>query len=122
MKTAACKYCGQTFMIDIDDKDWPDANGDMELVATRRCMCDGAQHFKALERKKEKANDNISIAFEQDEPAIAEVLKYAVDGIVNEKMYKITINGDKVKAVLQRTTKGTIKVSRTDQEVQEYNE
>lgn len=122
MNTGACKYCGQTFMIDIDNEDWKSADGNMDLVATRRCKCDGAIMFKQREAMAEKAKDNIDLAFYQDNPEVAELLKLAVPYLAGGAIRDLSVSKPRMKAKLAATNNRTIKVTRTDSEVKVFDE
>lgn len=122
MNTATCRYCGQAFMIDIEDDDWEDAEGDMSLVATRRCNCEGALYFKHCEDAAEKANDNIDVAFNEDNKPVAELLKAAVPYLINGDISYLTISKPGVKGKLSKTMNNNIKVSRTNSETKVFEE
>lgn len=121
MGTAACRYCGQIYMIDYEDPDWLAAKGDMSLVATRRCTCEGALHFATMERVSDRAEENIDEAF-SDNSNIAALLKAAVPYLVSEAITSLSISKPGLKGKLTRTLNNNIKVSRTNSETKVYEE
>lgn len=117
-----CTYCGQVFMVDEEDPDYITGGRCVDRIATLRCNCEGARVFAYREEQKEKANDNIDLAFNEYE-SMRDTLKAAVQGMVEKKFASITIkNSDGVTGKLSITGKGTIRVSKTVQKKVEFDE
>ena len=117
-----CNYCGQVFMVDEEDPDYITGGRCVDRIATLRCNCEGARIFSYREEQKEKANDNIDLAFNEYE-SMRDTLKAAVQGMVEKKFASITIkNSDGVTGKLSVTGKGTIRVSKTVQKKVELDE
>ncbi len=117
-----CNYCGQVFMVDEEDPDYITGGRCVDRIATLRCNCEGARIFSYREEQKEKAYDNIDLAFNEYE-VMRDTLKAAVQGMVEKKFASITIkNSDGVTGKLSVTGKGTIRVSKTVQKKVEFDE
>ena len=127
--TSACKYCGQiiTFEFESDEK-----LSEKERIkeATKRCNCDESIEFRVQEEKKEKALNNIETLFgymaeEKDRISenIVEILKMLAEQICERKLKKASIEiTSGTKAVISRTTKGEIKISREEKKKQEITQ
>lgn len=122
MTRGTCKYCGQVFMVDEEDPDYIKGMRSADVVASLRCTCEGAREFSYREEQKEKAYDNIDLAFDEYE-TMRDALKAAVQGMVDKKFSNITIkNADGVTGKLTVTGKGTIRVSKTVSKKVEFDE
>ena len=120
MHNGTCIYCGQMFMLEQDEI--LHADGRSDLAATRKCKCEGAMLHKKKEDIKSKAIDNIDIAFFEEYPKVAELLKPIVDYMVDDHIDAITVKKGKLTAKLSATAAGAIKVTRKVTESKEFAE
>lgn len=108
IQTGACVYCGQCFQIETSGNA---TEKDLDQWATEKCDCIDA--LRARNRKKIKAR--IDSLFASEYPDTAETLKGIVEAMQDSRVTKITIDtGCGVKAQMSMTTKGYIKIERTE--------
>lgn len=106
-----CRYCNQQVMIQVRDEDAEDKKY-LDEVASEECTCTGAREARDKKQAKEEAYIKIGKLFE-DYPATKDVLIYALDSIIDEKMDKLTIKVNKtITAVLNITAKGRVRVEK----------
>lgn len=110
MELGACKYCGQTYQVEITE-DMTDEKLDEE--ATLKCDCDDAKNFHREQKKKQKVIENIHTLVRPEMPEIAEMLINHIDLILIGAVDNISIkmnSGEKVN--VSTTSKGTVKVNK----------
>lgn len=114
-----CRFCGDTVILANEP-----SNQEEEIeMAILACDCAGAMLHKTMLSKAEIAKDNIDLEFNKDCPEVAEILKKAVEYIAKGKITKISVDtGRGVKAAVNKTSRCTIKVSRTETEKVEHDE
>lgn len=108
IQTGACVYCGQCHQIETSGAATEE---ELDQWATEKCDCIDAN--RAKNRKKIQAR--IDSLFAERYIDTAETLKGIVEAMQDMKIAKITIDtGDGVKAQMSMTTKGFIKIERTE--------
>lgn len=113
----ACRYCGQIRMIEVPNN-WTEEQ--REEMTIECCICPDAMTHNGLKHRKEKAHERIEMLFgEQSELPIDEnvekLLYMAVDAAVDLDIENVTISiKDGTKASIRRTTKGSIKIERSE--------
>lgn len=106
-----CRYCNQVILLDESDITDLESEDAITEAAVMKCQCDGAKHYQRLEKRKEKTNDNIELAFHVSDENIEQIMKAAVEPMINFKIAKITIdNGKGLKGIMCMSSKGAIKV------------
>ena len=124
---AECRYCGQGHHVVTLDG-WGEEK--LQDEAVKMCRCEAAMIAKNHEKQIYRAKENVRVLFgEYDEHGeelptpspwvmgenIIAALGIAIDEIGGGNITKITIdNGEGIKAVVQMTAKGTIKVERKE--------
>lgn len=123
---AACRYCGQSMMVDVL-VNW--GVQEAETVATELCDCTQASLYTRKMRRREKAKIRIRQLFADDTIAdsmhqdIVPFLSDLVDAVADEKIKKVTCSvGDGITAVIQMTSKDTIKTQRIIRADSSYEE
>lgn len=118
----ACKFCNQIYMVDEEDPDYIAGERNLEKVATMRCTCEASRLYQFRENQKDKAYDNIDLAF-NDYESLKNILRAAVNSMVDSGVVSITIKNDQgVTGKMTVGAKGNIKVSRTISKKVEYDE
>ena len=111
-KISACKYCGQTAMVDAVTE------AEALHLATMQCDCDEAMRYKEMHRKAEEAVAKMEALYgdESVPEEIIELMKQNIglmrDGIIAEAQYKLR-NGKKLK-VKYSGSNYTIECSKAD--------
>lgn len=109
MKSGACKFCGQRYMVEVETED----EEELERMATLACGCTEAVKAKEMGLSKEAAMENVDTLFAEEFPSITQILKNGIELIVKGKAVSVTVNtGMNVKAYVQQTPSGKIKVER----------
>lgn len=117
-----CKFCKQVFMVSEEDPDYISGGRNLDKIATLRCTCEESRDYQYREAQKERAYDNIDLAF-NDYTTMKDALRAAVQGMVDQKLLSVTMkNGEGVTGKLTVTSKGTIKVSKTVSKKVEFDE
>ncbi|MCL2052786.1 MAG: hypothetical protein FWG91_13825 [Lachnospiraceae bacterium] len=112
-----CFYCGQVAIATTPDG-WPEAK--LNEHATLKCSCPEAKNFQDIGKQKERAKDNIIKLFgsEAKNPVTEitlDLMKNSIDEIADGNIGKISMDiNDEIKAVLSKTAKGKIKVTRKE--------
>lgn len=113
MREGVCQYCGQLRMVPAE------ASAQQEEVdarATKGCDCTGAKIQRDKEQRYERASRNIEKIF-ADNQEICEILKLAAKKIVNDEIIDgVTVKCGRMTAKASATSKGTIKINRTEKE------
>lgn len=110
MQVGICKFCGSTRMVNTKETD-PEI---LNQMATEECDCAGATHQRKLDTERESAIAIIDEFFTETYPEAAELMKNSITPIQHEKIKSISIQiCPKIKATVTKTTKDSIKVSRT---------
>lgn len=95
-KISACKYCGQTAMVEAETE------AEALHLATMQCDCDEAQRYKDMHRKAEEAIVEMRNLYsaEQVPDEIIQLMEKNItmmrDGLLAEAQYKLK-NGKKLK-------------------------
>lgn len=111
-KTGGCIYCGQIGTVEVEDNT-PDEVVDKEV--TINCSCTSAKVARDRKKKQAKAQENVEELFANHSEDVREFLKAAVVLIGENMVDKISVDtGRKVKAQITKTSKGNIKVERTE--------
>ena len=119
LHTAPCRFCNQMIQLDEAERTEQQAIED----ATMRCRCTAAERYQKAVRRRERALENVSTLFGKKSDEIQELLKKAVDVILDDQMEKITINlYGGVKATISQNSKGEINVERTVTRKQKLSE
>lgn len=108
----ACRFCGQIRMLHTLG-----AMSDEMCIeaATQLCDCMEADSYTRHLRKKEKAYDRIRTVYGDLPEDIQNVMCAAVDLMVEDRMERVTFNiTGKLKAQISVTSKGNIKIDRTE--------
>lgn len=113
----ACEFCGQIADVNIL-KNWTDDNANE--VATELCECGEAKSYAREKKQKENGHKQVEKLFGEENKQVAvkqeaiDLLHAAVDCIVSFKTGKVTVElGAGVKATINLTGKGVLKVKRT---------
>lgn len=102
-----CKYCGQTMMTDIDDKEKAD------LEATRNCKCPEGMEFRNAEEMKESARFNAEELFKDYSIKIIEVMYAGIEALAAGIIKSMSIRIDeRTTASLVRTKEDGIQIKR----------
>ncbi len=115
----ACRYCGQTKIIQVPDKF---TAGQINDEVTKQCSCDEAVAFQcelekieAAEAAKKSAEAMILELFYEEFPSVAAVLKAALPHLAEYCFDKVSIKADdNVTASMSINSKGEIKVERSE--------
>lgn len=110
-----CKYCGQVIWVEAENEE------DADLQARKKCDCGGYEKEKRLEEAKAAIHDLCVVSAEKDGKEImpqnvGELLYQCAEQINEEQIDKVAIDAWKIKITMQMTSKGKIKVTRTDKE------
>lgn len=122
-KTGTCRFCGQTAAREALEE-WQQEEID-ELV-TETCECLEARLYANEKGQKERANERIDLLFGKQsavavKDAAVDLLHRAVDLICEGSISAVTIDiGNGVKAKINITSKGFIKVTRTKTDTSAY--
>lgn len=108
-----CKYCGQITWIDTTEAFTQE---EADRKATLQCGCEGGQMARTINDRATRAHSSVNELFNQEDvEPMAAVLKGAIELLATEKLAKITVdNGAGCKATMTLTSKGTIKINRSD--------
>lgn len=107
-----CIYCGQTKMLKVGENV---SEENLNELATEECDCYEAEEARKQAEAPAEAEDNIEKLFGEDLPETADILRSAVPAIVKGTLSKISVDtGKRVKAQVVRTSKGAVKVERSE--------
>lgn len=111
MIKGTCRYCNQLILLDESDITGLESEDAITEAAAMKCKCDDAKAYQRLVKRKEKTKDNIELAFHVSDENIEQIMKVAVEPMINFKIAKITIdNGKGLKGIMCMSSKGAIKV------------
>ena len=120
-KMGACRYCGQTFMVDVDERIenlTPEQESEMlEEAATRACQCKEAKEYTGRKQSEECAAVQIKALFENDHQEMGEMLIAALPHIVKRKLKSVTVKAGEetvITAKVSMTGDGNIRATRED--------
>lgn len=106
-----CKFCGTGVI--IPEELAGESEDKIVMAATMSCTCDRAQDLQWIENRKEQGKAKIEHLFNREVAAKA-VLLEAVDGIVEGKIKKVTINvGDGIKGTVGLNKDMFVQVNKT---------
>ena len=95
-RLSACKYCGQTTMVEAQTE------AKALHMATMQCDCDEAMRYKDMHRKAEEAVEKMEALYSDESvpEEIIDLMKQNIDlmrdGVLAEAQYKLR-NGKKLK-------------------------
>lgn len=112
MREGVCRYCGQVRMVTLEASA---SQEDVDMLATKECDCPSAKIQRDRDQRYEKASRNIEKIF-KDSQETAEILKMAAKKIVNDEIDSVAVKCGRMTGKASATSKGTIKVSRTDKD------
>lgn len=121
--TIACRFCGQVAVREVPE-DWDEEK--RNELATETCDCDAAKHYTFNKQRAERAAGRIELLFgSKHEKPISddarELLHGAVAPIINGDISKLQLDTDAgIQGKISITSKGSIKVARTDKQKSEY--
>lgn len=104
MQAGACEFCGQTSMIEVDERL---SQAEINELVTKRCTCPGAIASRKKEDKMAAAHENIRELFGVDDASywLQEAVNLIGDGWINS----VTVDfGNGQKAKIKATSKGAI--------------
>lgn len=110
MREGVCRYCGQVRMVALEASA---SQEDVDTLATKGCNCPDAKIQRDRDQRYEKASQNIEKIF-TDNLEISEILKIATKKIVNDEIDGVTVKRGRMTAKAAATSKGTIKINRTE--------
>lgn len=110
MREGVCRYCGQVRMVTLEASA---SQEDADTLATKGCNCPDAKIQRDRDQRYEKASRNIEKIF-TDNLEISEILKMAAKKIVNDEIDGVTVKCGRMTAKAAATSKGTIKINRTE--------
>lgn len=119
-----CKFCGQQAACKILEH-WTEE--EENEAATENCECPEAKWYTAKKEQKERARDRITMLFGENNGAVScdEVILELLNNIANEicerRIKVATIDmGNGVKAKINITSQGSIKVERAKTDKSAY--
>ncbi|MBU9728286.1 hypothetical protein [Diplocloster modestus] len=121
-----CRFCGQTHMIQTEDK-WTDPQ--LEEEATRICECDEAKAYQDSVTKKERTKKRIDELCGEGAGSnfihadIADGLKKFADYICDKRVKEISVtvtSGEKVK--IKMLAKDKVKIERSKTNIKMFEE
>lgn len=119
-ETAACRFCGQMMALEYE-RDIVLSEEELIETATLKCNCDEAKDFQFKHGQKIKAKNRVHSLFgkkaaeKEVNQSVVEILIKSVDMLANYNMNSLTIDiGRGIKAKMSLTSKGLIKVERTE--------
>lgn len=113
LQIGTCIYCGQTRQIEVEGG--TQTKELLDRQATEECDCAEAVAAHESETVKTRTEKDIEMLFKEEFPDTASLLRAAVLPIMSGEMDKITIDtGKKIKGSVVKTSKGNIKVERTE--------
>ena len=121
--TGVCRFCGQTSIKEVPTE-W--SKDEIDELTAETCECTEAGIYSDKKEQKERANDRIELLFgEKSGAAIREETKdflhAAIDPICSHYIQSVTVDaGNGTKGKISVTSKGFVKVSRTDTQKSEY--
>ena len=112
MQNGVCKYCEQIYAID-SERELTTEEADRE--AALRCTCKEARKLQKIEKSRSKASENIKHLFEEHHPGAARLMQAACELIAQEEITGMSVDtGGPITGSVKLTSKGTIKVERTE--------
>ena len=109
MKIGYCKFCKNSVMVETEGDE---SQYTLNDLATERCNCAGAAHYRKVKNEKESAIGIVEVLVNKTHPEAAELLKASIDYIQEDKIKSITIQAcPKVKVSLTKTSKDSLKVT-----------
>lgn len=114
IQNGACIFCGQLMPFETMGLTRED---DLNEFATEKCDCTEAKIYVKRKKSLEGAKEKIQQLFGKESygEAAVEILNKAADSIFNRKIDNLTINiGNGCQGKVSQTSKGNIKVERTD--------
>ena len=116
--TGKCRYCNQITYL---EKQMSEAEA--EETATQQCNCLEGKDYRRRVVRIKKTNDNIDLAFMENFPQTAELLRAAVSAIMDGKIIKMSVDtGMGIKGSISMTSKGSLKVEKTASKKVAYEE
>lgn len=116
--TGRCRYCGQIIYL---GRSIPEDQS--EEAATLACNCKEGVYYRTRIKRIEQTDDNIDLAFIENHPEMAQLLKDAVPLLIDYKIAKISIDtGKNIKGTVSMTTKGNLKVEKQVSKKVTYDE
>lgn len=113
VQTGSCRFCGQMAQIETL-LPWPQEK--LDEAATEMCKCGAAQNYASRKKRMEKAKRTIERQFGKYLPETAVgLLKTAVELIGEDQIDSLTLDaGNGLKGKISMTSKGNIKVEKTE--------
>lgn len=113
IQTGSCRFCGQMAQIETL-LPWPQEK--LDEAATEMCKCGAAQNYASRKKRVEKAKRTIERQFGKYLPETAVgLLKTAVELIGEDQIDSLTLDaGNGLKGKISMTSKGNIKVEKTE--------
>ena len=120
----SCRFCGQQATRKVMEE-WK--KGEIDELTTETCDCIEARIYAAEKSQKERAHSKIELLFGENNGVVAtrdtalELLHNTIDPICEGVIAGVTIDmGNGVKAKINITSKGNIKVGRTKTDTSTY--
>ena len=107
----ACIYCGQFRYFDVDPGEKL-TEDEKNIKATDNCNCSEAEYQRNLKKRFERVKKSIAEICVDDEPEIKELLIGAAALIINDKVSKVSIDYDNIKASISLKSNNGIKIER----------
>lgn len=113
VQAGSCRFCGQMAQIETL-LPWPQEK--LDEAATEMCKCGAAQNYASRKKRVEKAKRTIERQFGKYLPETAVgLLKTAVELIGEDQIDSLTLDaGNGLKGKISMTSKGNIKVEKTE--------
>lgn len=112
LQYGSCPFCGQVGHIEAAAS-W-DQDKINEAIA-ESCSCLGSVNYRHQKKVKKNAHEAIERRFPMISAEARDIIHNAVDLIMDGEVKKLTIElGTKTKASISSTTKGGLKVERTE--------
>lgn len=124
-QTGTCRFCGQLGQVNALSE-WTQEAVDEEVTCL--CECEAAKEYKKAKERKTKAKGRITELFGPgaEKPvalAVVDILLSTVDAIEERSMKGITVDvGQGIRAKVAKMAKESIKVERSENKKQTYEE
>lgn len=116
-KTGACRFCGQIHVVDAPKMAGQD---EIDELASRMCNCDEAQAYGESIQRVQRAQSKVDLLFgiRAEHPVSSTAVDFmyqVIENVEREVLNSVSFAIDgTTKCKIKKTTKGTIKVERTD--------
>lgn len=122
IQQGACRFCGQIISFETLGQSTPEQ---LDEWAVEKCDCSTAKNYTRRKKSIEGARKKIKQLFSSGdgEEAAALILNMAVDAISTEMLAEVSVNlGNGCKGKVSQSSKGNIRVERTDTKKISYEE